>query len=340
MKGHRLDTGRKTLDLFETYVNLDIKHRLNRKLLTVGSNVRIEVMPDSMSFQERIDSVVSRYKPQFDSLKSEAEQMQRDFEEPSDVGAVLQIDIDVSWKKTDIVFDVPSVRMKKHNISFDLPEIKMTTKDMSFDTPSVKMVTKKVGEYPCFKGLKWYSCDLKMDVPELFMERQEISMDIPEVSMKRHDISFELPEFFMSRVDWSLHLPHFKIINVKAETQAMQDKGYNLTMRSKALGAAMKTEIDTIMAGGFGEGAQSIFSQREAIARPFNEAISTISETIDALTAKKIDPIKVPASGGDINLRKQLQEVVTKRDDALASFDAQTVASEGAFRALHEQELV
>lgn len=294
----------------------------------------------STSLQNRIDEVVNRYKPLIDGLMAEGKQMERDFEEPSKVGAVLTVDIDVKWERTEIIFDIPSARMKRHEISFDLPEVRMNTRKISFDTPSVKMVTKKVGEYPCFKGLKWYTCDIKMDVPEFFMERQEIKFDIPEFSMKRHDISFDIPEFFMNRVTWSLHLPQFKIINVKAETEAMKQKGEALKVRGENLGNAMKAEIDSIMAGGFGEGAQAILSQRDAIVKPFNDAVGVIVKTIDDLVAKKIDPVKVPANDGNINLRKTLEEVVTLRDKTLAEFDARTSPSDGAFRPTHEHEAV
>lgn len=294
-------------------------------------------MPEP-TLQERIDEVVARYKPLFEGLQAEGEQMEKDFEEPSKVGAVITVDFDVKWEKTDVVFDIPSVRMKRHDISFDLPEVKMNTKDMSFDTPSVRMVNKKVGEYPCFKSWKWYSCDIIAKVPEFFMERQEIKMDIPEVSMKRHDISFDLPEFFMERINWSLHLPQFKIRNIKAETEAMEEKGENLTAKGENLGKAMRSEIDAVMAGGFGEGAQAVISQRDAIATPFNNAIGIITKTIDELVAKKVDPVKVPANDGNINLRKSLEDVVAQRDAALANFDATTAPSDGAFRPTHERE--
>jgi hypothetical protein len=291
-----------------------------------------------MTLQDRFDEISARYMPLFDSLRAEGEQMERDFEKPSTVGAIIKVDIDVSWEKTDIIFDLPSVRMKRHQISFDLPEVRMNTKDMSFDTPSVKMVTKTVGKYPCFKGLKWYSCDMKMDVPEFFMERQEIRMDIPEVTMKRHELSFDLPEFFMGQINWSLHLPQFKIINVSAETQAMKDKGEGLKARADKLTAAMKTEIDTIMAGGFSEGAQALASERNAVAQPFNDAIGVLTQTINDLVAKKIDPVKVPANDGNINLRKSLEDVFEQRNAALADFDSKTAASEGAYIAAHEHE--
>lgn len=291
-------------------------------------------MPDA-TLQERIDEIVSRYKPEFDQLQADGKQMEKDFQEPSKVDAVINIDFDISWEKTDIVLDIPSVKMKTCDISFDLPSVKMNRKDMSFDTPSVRMVNKKVGEYPCFKGWKWYSCDIITKVPEFFMERQDISMDIPEVIKERHEIKFDLPEFFMNRVYWSLHLPQFKVVNVKAETQAMQDKGDALKARGEKLGTAMKAEIDALLVGGLSEGAQDVATNRDLVAKPFNDAANLISKTIDELVAKKIDPVKIPASDGNINLRQSLVDLVTQRDAELAKFDASTAASEGAFSAKH-----
>lgn len=288
------------------------------------------------TLQNRINEIVSLYQPEFDRLRAEGEQMERDFKEPSKAGAVLTVDIDVSWEKADLVFDIPSVRMKLHDISFDFPSVRMNRKDMSFDTPSVRMVNKKVGEYPCFKSWKWYSCDIITKVPEFFMERQDISMDIPEVSMELREIKFELPEFFMQRVQWSLHLPQINIINVKAETRAMQERGEALRIRGDKLGASMKAEIDSLLMGGLSEGAQVLVANRDAIAKPFNDAATVITKTIDKLVAKKVDPIKVPASEGNINLRIVLEDVIVRRDAELAAFDASTVPSEGVFSARHE----
>ena len=296
-------------------------------------------MTEPTTLQERIDAIVARYDPMFKALEAEGQQMQDDFEEPSPGGAVLTVDFDVSWNKTDIKLDIPSARMRRYDISFDLPEVRMNRKDMSFDTPSTRMVRKKVGEYPCFKGWKWYSCDIIIDVPEFFMDRQEISMDIPEVYKKRVDIAFDLPEFFMNRVEWSLHLPQFKIINVSAEVQEMEDRGKNLRAKSEQLSAAMKAEIDTVLANAFSEGSQTVVEKRNAVTAPFDAAIGQITKTIDELVAKKVDPIKVPANDGNINLRKTLEEVVAQREAALANFDASIVLSEGAFKPTHEEEL-
>lgn len=296
-------------------------------------------MSEPTNLQERIEAIVERFKPLFDGLQAEGEQMEKDFERPSDGGIMVGVDFDVTWEKTDIKFDIPSVTMKRHDISFDIPEVRMSRKDMSFDTPSTRMSRKKVGEYPCFKRWKWYSCDIIMDVPEFFMERQNISMDIPEVYSKRVDIAFDLPEFFMNRVEWSLHLPQFKIINVRAETQDMEERGKDLSARGQQLSSAMKAEIDTVLASAFSEGSQTVVEKRNEVTAPFDAAISQITKTIDELVAKKIDPIKVPANDGNINLRKSLEDVVAQREAALVHFNQSAVSSQGAFRPTHEKEL-
>ena len=295
-------------------------------------------MAEEMTLQDRIDAVVARYKPQIEQLEAEGQQMRDDFEDPNSAEAVINVDFDVDWKQTDVVFDVPSVTMRRHDISFDIPEVTMNRKDMSFDTPSVRMVNKKVGEYPCFKRWKWYSCDIITKVPEVFMERQRIAMDIPEVTMKRQDLSFDLPEFFMTRVDWSLHLPQFTVKSVTAEVQQMEEKANSLKARGEQIGRDMKAEIDAIVAGGFGQGAQTVLNERDAIAQPFNDAIAQISRTIDDLVARKIDPVKVPADGGNINLRKTLEDVIVKRDSTLQEFDRSTAPTDGAYLARHEHD--
>ena len=115
----------------------------------------------------------------------------------------------------------------------------------------------------------------------------------------------------------------------------MEDKSAALKARGDNLGRAMKTELDSLLMGGLSEGAQTVASNRDSIAEPFNDATALITKTLDELVAKKIDPVKVPAADGNINLRKTLEEVVKSRDAELAKFDASLAPSEGAFSARH-----
>lgn len=279
-------------------------------------------MPEP-TLQEQIDAVVARYQPEIDRLEAEGKQMEDDVEKPSTAGAIIGVDFKVDWKDTTLAFDLPKVTMKRQDFSFDTPSVRMKQKKVVFHTPSIRMVTKVVGKYPCFKKLKWHSCKIKTKVPETFMERQEISTDIPELFMERQEIGFDIPEFRMERVEWKLKLPRFTVINVSAEVQQMEDRGDAMKARGETLAAAMKAEIDSLLIGGGAAGSQAYFEQRALIAKPFDEAIAAISRSIDEMVAKRIDPIKVPAEGGDINLRKMLAEVMAQRDAAIAQFDAQ-----------------
>lgn len=288
-------------------------------------------MPGELSLQEEIDRIVARYEPQIKAIEDESRKIQDDFETPSDAGVAIGVDFDVSWEKTDVKIDIPSVRMKYRKMSLDIPEVSMKTRRIVFDTPSVRMVTKVVGKYPCFKGIKIYSCDAKMDVPEFFMERHEIKMDIPEFSMKRIEIKMDMPEFFMERKEWSLHLPQFKIINVKGSINEMKDKADSLRQRGEAIAIAMQSEISAVMAGGLGSNASAINAERAKISASFDAAIFSASDAINSLVSKKVDPIKVPADGGEINLRKHLDSLIADKEKALADFDSNVSPTEGAF---------
>lgn len=292
----------------------------------------------SDSLQDRVQSIVDRYQPIFAQLQAEGEKMEGDFEAPGTFEAVINIDFDVSWEDTSIIFDVPSVTMKTIRFSLDIPEVTMNTKSIVFDTPSVRMVTRVVGKYPCFRGFKIYSCDMKMDIPEVFMERQDIRMDIPEFTMRRKDISFDVPEFFMQRIEWKLHLPQFTAKSVSAAVSNMEHMASELKDRGEKLSLSMKAEIDAIMVNGMAVGAQASVAERNAAAAPFNDGIAKIMAVIDQLVARKVDPIRVPVQGGEpINMRKQLDELVAGREAALVLFDAQNAPSAGAFLALHEE---
>lgn len=281
------------------------------------------------SMQKEIDAVVARYQPEIDGLAAEGQRMKEDFERPGDAAMVIGVDVDVSWEQTDLSFDLPEVTMKRHEISFDLPQITMKTNQIVFDTPSVRMETRVVGYVPEFRGFppKISMKELKMDVPVTFMERQRISFDIPEVKMERTDISFDVPEFRMKRFEFSLSLPQFKIISVNASIDAMKERGEALKRKGELLASAMKAEIQNVLGGGTAEGTQTILDQRGALAVPFDNAVQKIELAINDLVAKKIDPVKVPAEGGNINLRQALADVVTQRSVALAEFDANVSVS-------------
>lgn len=275
----------------------------------------------SEDLQERINAIVARYKPEIDRLEAEGQRLKNDYEEPSAGGAIVGVDFQVEWKDERIVFDLPSITMRDKRVAFDVPQVTMKTRKVIFHTPSIRMVRKKVGEYPEIHGwtIKWKP--IYAHVPEPFMERQEISFDIPEVKMDRVDLTIQIPEFRMERVEWVISLPQFTLINVRAETEELKAKGDELSRRGAELSARMKAEIQTVIQGVSSTAQEVLTEESDNALAAFDKAIGQVSGAIDQLVARKIDPIKVPAEGGDVNLRKTLAELIASRETAAAAFD-------------------
>jgi hypothetical protein len=271
--------------------------------------------------KEKIDAIVARYKPEIDRLTAEGQEMEDGFEEPSKGGAMIGVDFEAEWADTKVIFDVPSITMRDRDVSFDLPSVTMRTRKIIFDTPSVRMRRVKTGEYPEVHGwtIKWKP--IYIDVPEPFMERQEISFDIPEVTMERVNLRLAIPEFRMKRVEWVLRLPQITVVNVRAETDALKAKGEDLSRRAAELAARMKAEIETAIGGFSASSSEQITRESQNVRGKFDTAIRQVSGAIDQLVARNVDPIKVPAGTGDINLRKTLTELMAERDRVSAQFE-------------------
>lgn len=277
-------------------------------------------------FKAQIDAIVARYKPILDDLARRGKQLADDFSTPGDIGAVIGIDFKVDWKDEEIIFDLPSITMKTKDISLDIPEIRMDRQEIKFHTPSVRMVTKKVGQYPEFDGwtIRWK--DILIDVPEVFMEEQRIVYDIPSITMKTQNWSFDIPEFTMERTRWVVSLPQFTVINISAKTTEIKEAGAALKSESEQVAARMKAEIDSVLSGTAAGSTQANITSKNKMVENFDSAIAALNKAITDLVARGVDPIKVPTSNGDVNLRKQLQELISQRDAAAAAADTNMAA--------------
>lgn len=274
------------------------------------------------TIQEQIQAIQDRYKPQIEDLKRRAQQVVDDYEKPSAGGAAVGVDFKVDWKDVEIIFDVPSVTMRRMDISLDIPEIFTEQHTIIFHTPSVRMVDKKVGQYPEFHGpFKVVWRDIIISVPEPFMQEQKIIFDLPSVTMKRQNWGIDIPEFTMERVRWVIGLPQFTVINVKAETNEIKQKGERLKEEGEEIGTRMKSEIEALIGGMRVATDQKSNGIRNETIAAYDSAIAQLTTSINELVAKGIDPIKVPAETGEINLRKQLADLVAQRSAALQSVD-------------------
>jgi hypothetical protein len=274
----------------------------------------------SKALTDQIEAIKAKYAPQIKALQDEGESIKDDTDDPDVVGATIGIDFKVDWKDEEISFDVPSVTINNQDISFDLPEITSVRQHIAFDIPAVRMVDKKVGQYPEIDGftVRWH--DIIISVPETYMQRQDIYYDIPSVTMKTQHFAIGIPTFTMQRVRWVIGLPQFTIINVKGNIQSAEDRGNALQSRGQALGAAMKAEIQHAVELFKQQLANSAGGISNAISKPFDTALTTISNAINDLQSRGCDPIKVPTDSGDVNLRKMYSDISTDKAAALSRF--------------------
>ncbi len=270
----------------------------------------------------QIADVVKKYQPRIQALQDEGTQLKDGAIKPENWEAMINVDFDVTWSVQRIVFDFPEVTFKDQRISFDLPEVRMELQRIVFDLPAVRMVDRVIGQKPEWYGpfnMVW--TDMIISVPEAYMQRNEIKLDIPSVTMKRQEIVIGLPEFKMTRVEWKIGLPQFTIHNVRAETTKLEDTGKRLQTEGATIGAAMKAEIDTLV-GQFMQGAGGVAGAITTTRNSFDSALSSLGNAITDLSARGVDPIKVPTDNGDINLRKQFEQLATTRDEVIPRMEA------------------
>lgn len=268
----------------------------------------------SEELQAKINEITERYKPEIERIQQEGEALGDEARDPSTGEYVINVDFDLDWKEREIIFDLPTVTMRERKLALDLPRVEMKRQRIVFHTPSVRMENRVVGKYPVFRGLKVKWKDIITKVPVPFMEKQEIIFDIPEVRMERKDISLKIPEFGKNRQRWVLKLPEITLKNIKAETKKLQERGQELQRRGEELGKRMESEIELLIASVYGPLTEEGAEVRQDVEESFGGAIRQVQGAIDDLVARKIDPVKIPAEGGTINLRKTLAELIAERD--------------------------
>lgn len=268
-----------------------------------------------------IQEVIKKYEPRIQSVKDEGAQLKDDAPHPETVEAIINVDFTVTWSDQKIAFDFPSVTIKDQKISFDLPEVRMDTQRIVFDVPSIRMVDRIIGHKPEFHGINVEWTPIIVSLPEPYSQTIEIKLDLPSVTMKTQEIIIGIPEFKMERVEWIIGLPQFTVTEVSAATTKLADKGKELKTEGEAIGVAMKSEIDFLVAQ-FMQGVGGVSGALQTTKNTFNSALTLLSTAITDLSAKGVDPIKVPTDGGNVNLRKQYEELIATRDDVIPKMEA------------------
>lgn len=280
-----------------------------------------------LDLQTQINKVTERYRPALAELAARGKKIGDEYQKPNAAAAKIGFDFDVNWKRLDMSFDLPSVTMKTISISADVPEVTNEPQTIIFHTPSTRMVTREVGRKPEVRNWTIEWTPIYMDFPELFMEEQKIIFDLPSVRMKRQDWKIDIPHFTMQRQEISIDVPDFKLRNVTAETEKLKASGAELQAEGDQLARRMKADINAVISTGSAMAAQGTTGATFEISRQFDSAIAALSKAVAELAAKGVDPIKVPSEKGDVNLRKQLSELIAQRDAALAAATSTANAS-------------
>lgn len=266
-----------------------------------------------------IKEISDRYQPQFDQISGDAP-------DTGGVDTLVSLDIDVDWETIAIKLDLPEVTLKLQEWSLDLPQVTMKDKRIVFHTPSVRMVRKKIGQYPEFHGLRVKWKNIYVDVPEPFMQEQEIIMGIPEVRMDRTSIKLDIPEFTMRTQELKFDVPHITVKSISVEARELKEDAEEKAEEMRVEIAAVKERLFGGAREKIAATASTYFScmrtqiqmKRDEIAGAFEPGISM---TRSALS--KLEDVKANAEAEA--MRERLADLIAKRDAAAVQFDAAIV---------------
>lgn len=266
--------------------------------------------------QQAVAAIGEKYKPAFKEIEDEGDALKSDAEFSGKV----------DWDDTRIVFDLPQVTMKDQRIVFGAPQVTMKTNTIVFHTPSVRMVRKKVGEYPEFR-CHGFSCTVKWspiyaDVPETFMERQEIKTDVPEFRWDNTEVIVGVPEFRMIRNEIVLGLPRITVTHVVLNADKIKEKGQELKTKADTLAATQNEEVGMAVHGLYDCQRNEVLKQRATANAQFDSAVKQVQASMADLSARGVDTSAVRQADGSVtDMNKVIADILKKQQDANESFD-------------------
>lgn len=286
-------------------------------LVAVLASIPVVTAQSTTDVDRQISEIQERYQPQFDALQAEGRQISDEAPRPTELEAGIGVDFDVTWDRTSIKFDVPEIKMKQEEIKLHLPQVTMQTTSVKWDNPEVFWAITKVGEYPCFRGWKWYSCDIKTKVPQFRMVRREAKFDVPQFTWAITSIKLDIPQFFSKRIEIKLDLPQFKAKDVKVEVNKQKAAADALERKAEALANQQANEIQAVVSA-------DLALKRGEIEMQFDEAIRRLSVAIDNVKAAGVNPEAIQGDGKTQNLVAMLNSLREQRAQALHDFDVKS----------------
>lgn len=270
---------------------------------------------DSGFTSERYTAIKEKYAARLEQIKREGQALSDKAPSPTAVEAGINIDFDVSWETTSMKFDIPEIKILTREFKLHLPQFRMKRHSINWDNPETFWAVTKTAPYPCFKGLKMYTCWIKTKVPQIKMVRREAKFDLPEVFWEVTSFKMDIPEFYSKRVKWKLDLPQFKAKDVKVEIGKHKAAAERLAVKAKALGNEQKAEFYAVA-------VNDLKSKRSTVSTQFDTAEKMMSEAIQKIKAAGANPEALTVNGAIQNLVVELAKLRTKRAEILAMIDA------------------
>lgn len=269
-----------------------------------------------------LESINGKYQTLFAQLEDEGDDIKGD-SKSCDAWA----EFDCDWKRQDLIFDTPSVKMKTQEWKFDILQTKLTDKEIKFDTLKTYSEVQKIGQYPEFRchGLKckvtW--TDIKTTVPVFKWETTRIVMGVPEFWWDTTSMKLDVPEFFMERQHWKMDLPSCKLVgagisdcedHLKERSKALED-------RSKQLNAQQRMDAARTSSDLFGCLADDLTTKRKTVETMFNASLGSLDAAMASIAANGADTSKVTVDGSSTSLQGQRAELVARREQTLKTYD-------------------
>lgn len=292
----------------------------------------------------RVSTIEEEYKKRIAEVTFEAaervQRLQDEEPDPNKFEAVLKVTFDVKWRITTIKFDIPRFSMERENIKFDIPEVRMKTDEIKFDLPSTRMVRKCVFKKPVFRGLKWYSECVYMDVPEVYKKRVTIKLDVPQFNRNRVEVKFDKPVVSRKRVEIKLHLPQFYVKDISAELKEYErkageigeDVNFKMAEIQSEFRAAIESAIGMEIAEIFDETRASLIGSRNEISKNFDAAVSPTKTAIKTLKENNAKNEVARLEGELSRVVSEYELVLNEIDSALREISDQ---EDGVLRDLH-----
>lgn len=272
-----------------------------------------------------IANISKEYEPAFKQLEKDGKKIEDDAPEGGEVA--LGVDFVTDWKEQRWRFHTPSFVMKTQRIVFGAPQVTMKDKKMSMDLPVTVMVAKKVGQYPETKCENIFQCTVKWSdiithVPETTMKRVEWVMGVPETRWDNTEIKLDLPEFFLQEQTWFVKIPEITVKNVSVETKKIEERGQEIKARGELLATELKEKTNNKASELMLCHSNQLQAQKVQVEAMFRGALTQIEASIETAKIQGGDPANLKDSAGNsINLVAQRNQLIKERDAALKSFD-------------------